>query len=90
MRCRAYPLRSGRCAGGAAVSDIPLPPDDWVWAGPPNDRLYKQGLCLICKIPLFGAEKKRRNVCGHGPCIAAHKKKYPCKRLTGPRKVDVA
>ena len=32
--------------------------------------LYKQGKCMICKIPLFGKEDKDRNVCGAVYCGA--------------------
>ena len=33
-------------------------------AGPRNDRLYKQGTCRGCRIPLFGGEPIRREWCG--------------------------
>jgi hypothetical protein len=32
--------------------------------GPPNDRLYKQGICAGCQIPLFGGDPSPREWCG--------------------------
>lgn len=32
--------------------------------GPPNDKLFLQGKCLICEIPLFGGQEIRRDYCG--------------------------
>lgn len=32
--------------------------------GPPNDRLYLQGKCKTCEIPLFGGEQVTREYCG--------------------------
>lgn len=32
--------------------------------GPPNDRLYKQGKCRGCEIPLFGGDPSPREWCG--------------------------
>lgn len=32
--------------------------------GPPGDKLFKQGTCKDCGIPLFGKEPISREVCG--------------------------
>lgn len=40
------------------------PPLDLPHVGPPNDRLYSQGICLGCKIGLFGGQKIKRDYCG--------------------------
>lgn len=32
--------------------------------GPPSDRLFKQGKCRACGVPLFGREPVRRDICG--------------------------
>ncbi|MGI9490460.1 MAG: hypothetical protein ACR2RF_32125 [Geminicoccaceae bacterium] len=42
----------------------PLEPEPLLSVGPPNDRLFKQGKCLICEIPLFGGEPITRDYCG--------------------------
>ena len=35
-----------------------------VSVGQPSDRLFKQGVCKGCRIPLFGGEPIRRDWCG--------------------------
>lgn len=45
---------------GKAEEPASLPPH----AGPPNDRLYKQGICKGCEIPLFGGDPIAREWCG--------------------------
>ena len=37
---------------------------EFLSVGPPSDRLFKQGKCQLCKIPLFGLEPKKRTYCG--------------------------
>ena len=32
--------------------------------GKDKDVLYKQGVCRVCLIPLFGSEDKERDICG--------------------------
>ena len=32
--------------------------------GPETDKLYLQGKCQICEIPLFGRGPKQRDFCG--------------------------
>ena len=41
----------------------PSPPPP-LHVGPPNDRLYKQGKCQGCEIPLFGGNPSPREWCG--------------------------
>lgn len=38
--------------------------EEFLSLGPPSDRLYKQGKCGVCKIPLFGLKPKKRAYCG--------------------------
>lgn len=43
-----------------APEPAPLP----LHVGPPNDRLFKQGVCKGCSIPLFGGDPIEREWCG--------------------------
>jgi hypothetical protein len=36
--------------------------------GPPGDRLYLQGKCRVCRIPLFGRQPETRDLCGEETC----------------------
>ncbi len=52
---------------------------DFLYVGPERDRLYKQGKCRVCGIPLFGKEPIERDVCGHEHCQAEAARVRPCK-----------
>lgn len=55
-------LEYGSPQGKPEIS-APLP-----HVGPPSDRLYRQGTCRACQIPLFGGDPKPREWCGeHDP-----------------------
>lgn len=54
--------------------------DKFLHVGPPHDRLYKQGICRVCKITMFGKLAAKRIVCGNRECqdkFAANPHKYP-------------
>ncbi|MGI9297789.1 MAG: hypothetical protein ACR2QC_07815 [Gammaproteobacteria bacterium] len=36
--------------------------------GKKQRRLFKQGTCKTCKIPLYGYKEGRRDQCGHDDC----------------------
>ena len=37
---------------------------DFKSVGPENGKLFLQGKCVLCQIPLFGNDPKKRDFCG--------------------------
>lgn len=51
----------------------------FLFVGPPGDRLYKQGKCRVCEIPIFGKETVRKDLCNDDHCGVEAERKNPCK-----------
>ena len=52
---------------------------DFLYVGPPGDRLYKQDTCRVCKIVIFGKQAVHKDLCGERHCDIEAKRKNPCK-----------
>lgn len=47
--------------------------------GPRHDRLFKQGKCRVCQVPIFGHAEVEKDLCNDDHCGIEGKKKHPCK-----------
>ena len=56
--------KRGAYAFGDRTDKAAAKREEFITVGPASDQLFKQGMCKLCRIPLFGREPVKRDICG--------------------------